>query len=484
VDWTALLLPWARSWIDFLSSFADQTLTNASSAYPTILDEKWAVGSWIWTDQTYDKQTCNFWRAIDIPYNTAVTKAQLRITADNGFKVMLDGRELGRGSDWRWLSDFDLSWLLPPGRHVLAVEAFNDSLKAALVLGLRIQLKDGRILEIPSDGTWRVAPQGEPRWEFRTRPRTGWTFAQVVGPFHSAPWGGSPFGVTLVPAMKPILLRFWQQPWFQVGIVSLCAVALLLCARLLAKLAVQSRARLLLQRERVRIARDIHDDLGAGLTQLVLLGELAQNDAPHGSERQAQMEQLCEKTRGLLGTMDEIVWAVNSRRDSVREFATHACKYAQTFLGNTPIRCRLDIEPDLPDDQLDLPTRRNLFLALKEAISNAARHSGAQEIFLRVYRRNGSLEVTVEDNGKGFSLAAAKENKSDRNGLTNMEQRMSEAGGSYVMEATPGQGCKVVLTIPIRTSPKGFGWLRRKQPAGETLPDGLSIQPAGAKHSA
>src|ERR1019366_10115638 len=84
--------------------------------------------------------------------------------------------------------------------------------------------------------------------------------------------------------------------------------------------------------------------------------------------------------------MDEVVWAVNARRDTSRDFANYVCKYAQVFLNSTPIRCRLDVEPDLPATVFDLPLRRNLFLAVKEALNNAAKHSEATELFLRIYR--------------------------------------------------------------------------------------------------
>src|ERR1019366_8730924 len=105
--------------------------------------------------------------------------------------------------------------------------------------------------------------------------------------------------------------------------------------------------------------------------------------------------------------MDEVVWAINSRRDTLRDFATYVCKYAQAFLSSTTIRCRLDVEPELPEMVFDLPIRRNLFLAVKEALNNAAKHSRANELYLRIHRQGEGLQVIVEDNGKGIDLAQA-----------------------------------------------------------------------------
>src|SRR5579872_2674590 len=84
------------------------------------------IGSWIWAHETHDKQICHLWKSFELPAPAFVTKARLAITADNGYRVFLDGREVGRGSSWTWITFYDLSRILNPGRHVLAVEGFND----------------------------------------------------------------------------------------------------------------------------------------------------------------------------------------------------------------------------------------------------------------------------------------------------------------------------------------------------------------------
>jgi signal transduction histidine kinase len=201
-----------------------------------------------------------------------------------------------------------------------------------------------------------------------------------------------------------------------------------------------------LQIERIRIARDIHDDLGAQLTQLVLQGELAQRELPADAPARAQFDQICERARDISRAMSEVVWAVNSRRDTVRDFVTYVCKYAGLFLGSTPIRCRLDVEAEIPGIAFDLPTRRNLFLAVKEALNNAARHSGANELFLRIYRHNHELVVVVEDNGRGFN---PEQPGAGGNGLANMFQRMSEIGGVCNVASQPGGGCLVMFSVPL-----------------------------------
>jgi signal transduction histidine kinase len=212
------------------------------------------------------------------------------------------------------------------------------------------------------------------------------------------------------------------------------------------RLAVQSRSQALLHTERARIARDIHDELGARLTELALEGEVVQTELPAGSPVRPRLEALCEKARAVSGAMDELVWMVNSRRDTLRDFANFACKFAQRFLSQSPIRCRLNVDADLPEVRFELPVRRNLLLGVKEALNNAVKYSNATEVLLRIQRRGQALLVGVEDNGGGFDPEMVD---SSRNGLTNMVERMTEVGGQCRITAKPGAGCKVEFQVPL-----------------------------------
>jgi signal transduction histidine kinase len=418
---------------------------------------------WIWDRKTTDKQTCRLWRAFEIPQSAVIARAQLQITADNGYRVLLDGREVGKGSDWRTLTIYDLTWLLEPAKkHVLAVEAFNDNDKAGVFVKLAVEMTDDRVLEINSDRSWMVVPSAERDWEKKLQPSADWTVATTVGAFGQLPWWQKPNNVIKVPPLRPIAIHFWQRAWFQITLLSICVVVVSVCLRLMAKLTLQSRAQQLLQRERARIARDIHDDLGARLTQLVLQGEVLRSELPSNSGMREQINQLCERVRDVLAAIDEIVWVVNSKRDTLRDFSTYVCKYAQLFLGSTSIRSRFDIESEMPSIHLDLPIRRNLFLAVKEALNNAAKHSGATEIFLRIHREKQSLRVVIEDNGRGFAVADAR---AERNGLMNMAQRMSEVGGEFNVTSTPGSGAKIEFKLPLtdaKQRPRFLKWFRRR----------------------
>lgn len=423
--------------------------------------EEFGIGRWIWTTNFTDSQECRFWRTLTLPQTNAVRKANFRITADNFYRLYLDGREIAQGANWNKLTDYDITWLMQPGIHVFAVETFNDGLEGGLILGLRIEFADGTTTQLLSDHNWRIVPNERRRWLMRTHPDQDWQQAREVGVVGQYPWWTRPPKIESPPPLRPIELHFWQMAWFLGTVLGICAVALGLSVRLGAKLAVQTRAQKLMERERMLIARDIHDDLGSALTQLVLQGEVAQTEFPQGSPARSQLDQLCDRARVVSHALEEVLWVVNSKRDTLRDFASYVCKHAQSFLGATPIRCRLDVQPDLPVTEFDLPVRRGLFLAVKEALNNAAKYSQATELFLRVHVLNELLLVVVEDNGEGFDVALTGD---EGNGLGNMRQRLEEMGGECLITSEVGAGCRVEFKLPLaRIAVRNVPWWRQWQ---------------------
>ncbi|HXR06452.1 MAG TPA: ATP-binding protein [Candidatus Acidoferrum sp.] len=407
------------------------------------------LGVWIWAAQTFDRQTCLLWRSFEIPASTRVTQAWMTMTVDNEYTLFLDGRNVGRGAEWRHLGKYDLTQLLSPGKHVLAVEAYNVDAQAGMICGMRIDLADGRFFEIKSDQDWRIVPEKTGGWKTMTKALDTWPAATIMGPIGTLPWWTTPEGIDINPALQVIHTPLWQSRWFQITLLTLCATAILISFYLMSQLAFHQKERWLLQQERARIARDIHDDVGSRMTQLVLHGEVARNDLPAGSEACLQLDLFCEEARSLLSTMDEVLWAVNPRRDTLRDFVSYVTDYAQKALKRTSIQCVLDVEPEMPAEALDLPLRRNLLMAIKETLNNALKYSEATELLLQIQRLNQGLVVVVQDNGRGFDPAAAKPG---RNGLANMTQRMTELGGECRVISQPGQGCRIEFRVPLNRS--------------------------------
>jgi hypothetical protein len=436
------------------------------------------LGSWIWAQKTFDYQTCRLWNTFEIPKEANVRKARLVMTADNEWTLFLDGRELGLGVEWRELYVFDLTRLLTPGRHVLAVQCYNGSFYAGMLFGMRVDLADGRTIQIKSDKTWRIVPEGVRHWEKRTEAQPDWPAASIIAPLYGSPWWTTPDSVIMMPSLQPVKIFFWQTGWFQVSLLSVCGLIILISLRLMAQLALHRKERYLLQRERARIARDIHDDIGSRMTQLVLRGEVAQNELPEDSEMRQELNGICEEARGLLSTMDEILWAVNPQRDTLRDFAAFVCKYTKEFLDPTQIQCRFEVGSEMSTAAFDLPLRRSLLMAIKETLNNAVKHSAATELHLRIQWHGQQLVVVVQDNGQGFDPQILK---SERNGLTNMAQRMTEVGGYCSITSEPGKGCRVEFGIPLKPQRShAWNWIWKtkghrpgsfRQPASASLQD-------------
>ena len=199
----------------------------------------------------------------------------------------------------------------------------------------------------------------------------------------------------------------------------------------------------LLHEERARIARDLHDELGASLAQISMLGDsIAQPvEAPEGVIQRIQ-----KNSKESLRRLDEIVWAVNPERDSVEHLATYLSKFAQDFLADSGIRFRSEIPDELPPFQLSSKLRHELYLATREAFRNAVRHGHPTTIVLRISIGADELRIGIEDDGRGFDLA--KEEVSGH-GLANMRTRMQAIGGRFSVSSHPGQGCAISLTLPL-----------------------------------
>ena len=426
------------------------------------LHPKAGVGSWIWDHQVADRQEVRFVRAFEIPSGAEVTSARLRMTADNSYQVYLDGQPIGAGGDWRVLIEYDLKLLLTPGEHVLAVSALNDFDVAGLLLGLRVEMSDGRLIEVASDDSWKIAPPDEKRWQRKTRGWAAWPAATVRSPV--APDFNPQ--IYQAPVSQPVELALWELKWFQVSVSSVAIAGIVAGLFLGSRLFLKSQMEKVVRRERERIAVDLHDGLGGGLTQLVLLGETSRREVESESPAGETLGRLCDQSRGLVQGMNETVWLINSQRDTIRDFASYVVKYAESFFKNSPVRCRFEIEEDLPPLPCDLGIRRNLYLAVKEALNNTLRHAQATSVELEIHRQRNELVVTIRDNGRGFDAAKGSEG----NGLRNMAMRAAEAGGSFKVESRVGEGSTIEFRVPFQ-APARFGiarlfpWNRKRRPA-------------------
>ena len=145
-----------------------------------------------------------------------------------------------------------------------------------------------------------------------------------------------------------------------------------------------------LEAERARIAQDLHDDLGATLTEIRFLGAVKSRDSLMPETTRNQLREISEKSRQLVSSLDEIVWAVNPANDSLPSLASYLRHVAEEFFRTTEIRYRLDVDQSLPAVALTSEMRHNLYLVVREALNNIAKHSRATEAWLRIHWKDQS----------------------------------------------------------------------------------------------
>ena len=248
--------------------------------------------------------------------------------------------------------------------------------------------------------------------------------------------------------------QFWQRAWFRVLEIALGCGLLAGGTSLISRLRYRRKLQLLeqqqaLERERTRIAQDLHDDLGAGLVEISFGSELAGDPALNSQEAREHTREIGNRAREMVIALDEIVWAVNPKHDNVVSLITYLCQYSQHFLKPTRLRCHLEIAKNLPAAPLNSEERHNLFLAFKEALSNAVQHSGATDLRLEITAADGILTLILSDNGHGFDPAALR-NAHGADGLGNMERRLAHLRGEYQLSSSPDKGTTITFKIPLR----------------------------------
>ena len=300
------------------------------------------------------------------------------------------------------------------------------------------------------DGDWTEV--GTPRSAIYPRLPAGEFRFQVLACNNDDVWNEA--GAALAFTVAPF---FWQTWWFRIaalsGFASLVGVIVRRWSnRRLRRELERLEQKAALERERARIARDLHDDLGASLTQVgLMLEELHEQAGPPG-EKEAQTGQISSRVRSLARDLDAVVWTVNPRNDTLANLAAYLGQFFLESFRTTATRPRLDMPEELPAQAISPEARHHLFLAAKEAMNNVIKHSQASVVHLKLSIVGGEFELKLEDDGRGFSTADAA--TSSRQGLKNLRTRLDELGGRCAITSQPGSGTCVCLTVPLRDNPK------------------------------
>ena len=268
---------------------------------------------------------------------------------------------------------------------------------------------------------------------------------QVIACNEDGVWSDT--GATLALTVLP---PFWQTWWFltltiAVVIALIAGVVYYVSTQKLQRQLAGLRQKEALERERARIARDLHDELGANLMQVALLGDLAVSDKEQPQEIETHAKQISQTARETTKALDEIVWAANPSNDTLDGLITYTCKYAQEYFELAGIHYRLEVPTVLPDVTIAPDVRHNIFLAAKEAINNVVKHAHASTAWIRLRLEPEKFVLEIEDDGRGAQAAGEK---TVRSGLKNMRKRMEDVGGEFSIGPAPKQGTNVRLTAP------------------------------------
>ncbi len=331
---------------------------------------------------------------------------------------------------------------LGPGHHVIEFHYTATSLIAASKVRFKCRL-DGVDTEWHDADTARSAT-------YSLNSPGGYQF-RVLACNDDGVWNETGANVALL--VPPYA---WQTLWFRIGLAAVVVAAAgggiwsLERRRTQRKLEHFARQQMV-EQERSRIARDIHDDLGASLTEIGLLSEFVQRDSTPPEQARADARKIAAKANSSTRALDEIVWAVNPRNDTLEGFVTYACAHAEEQLRLADIRCRLEVMSPLPVRLLRADMRHHLFLAFKEAINNIIKHARATEVELSLRVEAEQFSILISDNGCGFIQVPGKAAGSNGggNGLINMKQRLESVGGGFDCQSAPGHGTRIRLTMKL-----------------------------------
>ena len=297
-----------------------------------------------------------------------------------------------------------------------------------------------------ADAEW--TDNSSQRFVIYPRPAPGRHRFEVAAANARSGWQAVPG--TLVFHVHPF---WWERTSLRVAGALVAALGLGLAVR--AGTQRRLRARMLaidqenrVEQERARIARDLHDGLGAGLTEAGLLAAELRQDAAQGVDTRPQTVQLGDRIHALARELDEAVWAVSPRHDNLKSLCGYLCDYALEHFRHSPVRCLLEVDGHFPDASIAPHVRHQLFMVVKESLNNVIKHARATNARLSIRILGRTLHIRISDDGVSFDPSAGDHSR--RSGFKNMKERMEEVGGAWSFEAQPGHGTTVRITLPLQ----------------------------------
>ncbi|MDA7535914.1 histidine kinase [Akkermansiaceae bacterium] len=239
----------------------------------------------------------------------------------------------------------------------------------------------------------------------------------------------------------------WKKWWFWF----LCALAIALVIYLFIRSAVRKKVRRairyaqIIENERLRIAMDLHDDIGTRLSQISLIGTHAQSKSPD-PETKDSLQKISSLTSELVGSLSETVWMLSPKNNDLESLIVFLCRLSSELCRNTNIRCRIDADPVDEYIPITKEFRHHIVLSVKESLNNALKHSQCSEILLKIRVEERMVFIAVIDNGKGFTPST----QIDGNGLASLKRRMQELKGTLDISQPKSGGTQILMKAPLK----------------------------------
>jgi signal transduction histidine kinase len=249
---------------------------------------------------------------------------------------------------------------------------------------------------------------------------------------------GTQMQITITPP-------WWRQTWFVILCFAIGIAIIYFIDRM------QRNRKKQMEEVRARISRDLHDDMGSTLQSISVMSEIVRmkSKSDNGQESIPLIEKIGSASREMIDKMTDIVWAVNPQNDHFENIILHMRAFGGELLAGKDIALHFKAESGLNNIRLSMEKRKSFFLVYKEALNNAYKYSGAQNVNVDISRTNHTLTLVVEDDGVGFNMHEDRL-KTGGNGLKNMNSRAAELNGSISITSAPGEGTKVCLTVNFK----------------------------------
>lgn len=261
---------------------------------------------------------------------------------------------------------------------------------------------------------------------------------------------------------------FWKTTWFYIISLVFMMTVTFFSVRRMQRIRYQRKIQAIehsqaIERERLRISRDMHDEVGASLTRIAILSELAKKQ--HNQQKTDEIiEKISEISGNVVDELSEIIWAMNPKNDSLDRFAAYTRQYVNAYLENTNLKAEIDFPAEIPALSMTSDYRSNIFMVIKEALHNIVKHASASKVTLSLQISNEQLIITITDDGAGFTIPSEMNNLTPDsynerpgpkgNGLHNMHRRMEDIKRSIHITSHPQKGTKITLTALIKTLQK------------------------------